>query len=286
MIRDTLTRGSSRALRRMAALFIQAASRIESTPVLLPPERDILQRNGKFRDAFIGKRAFVIGNGPSLNHHDLHLLRDEIVFAVNGFACHPIVDHWRPYALCLADPAYFRRSDVYIHEFEQMRSRLPETLFFAPLIARNTILKNTLLPERSTFYCSLNGNLADYKHFELDLTAPLPGVQTVSLLAIMVALYAGCDPVYLIGMDHDFLASPKTQTHFSPDYESAAARAGADQYLFTSWSYLNLTNAVAQMFRGYYNLHSVARSRGQHIFNATHGGFLDVFPRRDFAALF
>ena len=38
-----------------------------------------------YRDRYKGKRCFVIGNGPSLNKHDLKLLEDEYTFAVNGF---------------------------------------------------------------------------------------------------------------------------------------------------------------------------------------------------------
>ena len=34
--------------------------------------------------AFKGKRVFIVGNGPSLNKHDLSLLKDEYSIAVNG----------------------------------------------------------------------------------------------------------------------------------------------------------------------------------------------------------
>ncbi len=38
----------------------------------------------KWKDKYRGKRAFLIGNGPSLNHLDLSLLGTEITFGVNA----------------------------------------------------------------------------------------------------------------------------------------------------------------------------------------------------------
>lgn len=39
----------------------------------------------QFRNAFLGERCFIIGNGPSLNEHDLSLLENEYSFGVNSF---------------------------------------------------------------------------------------------------------------------------------------------------------------------------------------------------------
>ena len=38
----------------------------------------------KLKNSFKGKRAFIIGNGPSLNKVDLNLLKNEYTFGVNS----------------------------------------------------------------------------------------------------------------------------------------------------------------------------------------------------------
>src|SRR5215211_3689996 len=52
---------------------------------LHPWRRESIKRLGKLKDVHKGKRAFIIGNGPSLKQTDLSKLRDEITFCMNRF---------------------------------------------------------------------------------------------------------------------------------------------------------------------------------------------------------
>lgn len=40
------------------------------------------------KDIYKRKRAFILGNGPSINQQDLTLLRDETTFVANWFINH------------------------------------------------------------------------------------------------------------------------------------------------------------------------------------------------------
>jgi len=226
-----------------------------------------------------------VGNGPSLNKMQLAALKSELVFVLNGFACHPILDLWQPVALCLADPLYFDRHELLLGEFDLMRKRLPGASFFLPLAAYEASRKHSLLPPDRSFFCCQRGSMALQRAFNVDLTRAVPGVQNVALLAITVSLYMGCNPVYLIGMDHDFLASPKTPTYFSNDYNSRAS-SQAKAYGIDNWDYLSVIKAVERIFAGYVNINRSAQKRGQSIMNASVGGYLDVFPRVAFDSLF
>ncbi len=273
-------------LRTASAKAIDTACRLDSRVLLTREEKELLARNRRFCDQHKGRRAFVLGNGPSLNQLCLDHLEKEVVFAVNGFACHPIIDTWQPAALALADPLYFEKHEAYAGEFQLMRAKLPTSVFFLPLVFHQIVSKFRLLPAERCFYASLNGNMAYHRRVSVDLTGSVPGGQTVTLFAIQAALYMGCNPIYLIGMDHDFLANPKSATHFSSSYESTVEKEYQDQHRFTNWNYLDLIHAVGRMFQGYVNIRRVAEARGQKVFNATAGGFLDVFPRVDFDQLF
>lgn len=242
--------------------------------------RALIKKNAKFKDCFRGKRAFVVGNGPSLARHNLELLKDELVLVSNGFACHPILKSWQPFAITLADPLYFEKWQEFGDEYAKMRSNL-DCNYFLPVSGHRCVVENVLLPPDKCHYYFPAGSMAHQSDWDVDLTIPMPAGQNVTHQIISQALYMGCGPIYLIGMDHDFLASPKKATHFSKEYE-----ANLKLDLYPTWSYLKLIEANKLMWEGYYNLKRVASRRGQQVLNASIGGFLDVFPRVNYKELF
>src|SRR5258706_13282952 len=52
---------------------------------LHPWRRESIKRLAELKDIHKGKRAFIIGNGPSLKQTDLSKLRNEITFCMNRF---------------------------------------------------------------------------------------------------------------------------------------------------------------------------------------------------------
>jgi hypothetical protein len=186
-------------------------------------------------------------------------------------------------ALAVVDPIFFKRPDIFAAEFAKMRMRLKESSFFVPLAYRKVVEEQGLLPLDRCFFSHMSGSMARHRNFSVDLTGSVPAVQTVSLFAIMLSLYMGCNPIYLIGMDHDFLADPKHQTHFSDAYESTLSESEKAEVGIDQWSYLRLIQAVEIMFGGYKNLKGVADRRHQEIYNASEGSYLDVFPFVSFA---
>ena len=273
-----------KGMRVVSSELARWATALSSSPSVSGADRLLLRRNSRFDGIFAGRRCFVLGNGPSLNALNLESLTGEISIACNGFSCHPILDTWQPYALCLADPDYFLHADRFAAEFKRIGKRMPTTEVFAPLEGVRVLSECGAIRPDFLNFCCLHSNMVYHRTFSVDLTMPVPMGQTVTLFAIAVSLYLGCDPIYLLGMDHDFLAQPKKPTHFSDDYDTGDSPEEVLSY--SSWSYLRLIRAVGNMFEGHSNLRRVAQGRGQRIINASAGGFLDVYPRVVFSELF
>jgi hypothetical protein len=235
----------------------------------------LLSRNEIFRGRHAGRPAFVIGNGPSINEQDLRPLGQEITFVSNAFCLHPVVEEWQPTYYFLTDPVYYDGSETWLAHFRAIQERSLSSTFFVPFTAREYIERERLLPAEQTYYVALAGNLAHDPDWQPDFTRVQPDVRTVVQLAIMGAMFMGCSPIYLLGLDHDWLA------HQGQYYTFYTAQT-AEKH---EWNYGDLMEAVLIMWRGYESIRRVAEARGIRIFNATRGGFLDVFERADYEAV-
>jgi hypothetical protein len=273
-----LLAGTKEVLRSCGTLLVHAADRLPSPGTsLLPKNRGILEKNGVFKDKHKGQRCFVIGNGPSLKTQDLSPLASEITLAMSAFWKHPIVTKWQPTYYCFADPLFFDGSEPMREFLQSLRARIHSSTFFVPLSAVKVIQEQGLLPSEQTYYVAFHGTLSDSKVKNIDLVKFVPGVQSTSQLGIMVAMYMGCSPIYLLGLDHDWLAHRGMDRHF---YEGKTVedhpQAHGDLSLV---SYKVDAQAIVDLWSGYEALLRLSRQERIDILNATNGGFLDVFER-------
>jgi hypothetical protein len=239
----------------------------------------LLARNEVFRDCHKGRRAFIIGNGPSINTQDLSLLRDELTFVSNAFCKHPVLDVWQPDYYFLTDPIFFDGSEYARDFFHELRGRIQSSTYFVPHTAAAVVTKDALLKSDETFHVAMAGNLADDLSWTPDFTRVVPGVRTVVQLAMMAAMFMGCTEIYLLGMDHDWLSHAGAHTAF---YQGAAL---ANESTIDDWKYKDLMEAVLIMWRGYESIKRVADAHNVRIINATRGGFLDVFERAEYESV-
>ena len=198
-----------------------------SSKRILKTYGDLLPRNAVFRDCHKGQRCFVIGNGPSLKKQDLSPLANELTLVTNNFYFHSIIgDAWQPKYYFLSDPQYFD-GYVTLDEFKAMTVRITSAKFFVPHHARDFLEKTQALPLDRTFYVAAAGGTGKEWERRPDLTTLTPGMQTVVQLAIMVAMYMGCSPIYLLGLDHDWLSHGGEDLHFysEEDAESQPRRS-------------------------------------------------------------
>jgi len=241
----------------------------------------LLKRNAVFRDCHKGQRCFVIGNGPSLKKQDLSPLANEITLVTNNFYFHSLIsDAWQPRYYFLSDPQYFN-GYVQLSEFANLTSRIRSAKFFVPHYAADFLEHSEALPRDRTFYVAAGGGVGENWHTRPDFTTLTPGMQTVVQLAIMAAMYMGCTPIYLLGLDHDWLSHGGEDLHF---YSEQDAESQPDGHV-GNWTYLTLMEAMTTMWQHYGMLLRVAKAEGIEIVNCTRGGFLDVFKRGNYEEL-
>lgn len=242
-------------------------------------ESAILARNVRFRDMYVGRRCFVIGNGPSLNKQDLTPLANEMTIVMNHFHRHPILEQWQPTFYCEADPPINYTTEQ-IELRKSLLSKLDPQGFFLRMEMKTMVENHNMFPLEKTYYVKMVHKSLTERTVP-DLTKPMPGARDTSILALMLALTLGCSPIYCLGLDYDWLSHRSQHRHFYDVCYPVEERADRDD--LGSYSYLHLIEMSRTAWRSHQALLEIAQRRGQKILNATEGGFLDVYPTVPFA---
>jgi len=244
---------------------------------------DLLRRNRHFKNLHAGQRCFIVGNGPSTQYQNLSRLKDEITIAVNDFARNPEAASVQYSYWVLAAPFYWERPQVHFLPVVQLAvDQALSPQLFVPTTGFSYF--NTVRP----------GPLINYNYFhysqatietEIDFTQGIPAYgQNVILVAMMLAFHLGCNPIYLIGIDHDILKVTEEQY---ADYASAHSYKEADcQKVSDYMTWEQWQGAKARMLFQYGELKTYAAGRGIQVRDATCGGHLEVFPKDNYDSLF
>lgn len=237
---------------------------------LHPWRRESLKRLAELKDIHKGKRAFIIGNGPSLKHTDLSKLRNEITFCMNRFyLAFPALGFSATY-LCVTN-------DLVVEQFVDDINALMLPKFIAWRSYRHFSdqLPVTQLP---TFvYTTYTG-----PRFTGDVRGRVWEGATVTNLALQVAFHMGIEKSILIGVDHNFtdkgqanktiVSSGDDPNHFDPRYFGKGIK----------WQLPDLDTSEI----GYAFAREAYLKAGREVVDATIGGKLTIFPKVDYNSLF
>jgi hypothetical protein len=243
-----------------------------------------LQRNRALFNRHTGQRCFILATGPSIRSQDLATLQGEICIGLSNFFVHPAFATIRPAYYCSVgrhDPLPVDGWTAWLAELASATKG--STLFFG-LGERDRIRGNPLFNQDRVFYMQFDGSGDSIPVRRPDLTQPVPMPQSVTIMALSIALYMGFQRIYLLGCDHDWLLHLGESSHFYDEREHAVVRAGYDE-----WSGLDLEQVCHShvvLWQQYKALNAIAALLGAEIFNATPGGLLDVFPRVRLESLF
>lgn len=225
----------------------------------------------KYKDIHKGKRAFIIGNGPSLRIEDLDVLYkyNEICIAVNKIYYIYNKTAWRANYVAMTD------FDV-ISEVSKDIPNIEGEVFIGDIFCRDTKIERT-------------SNL-NYVHFIIQEYYPnFPGFSDELAYGVylgnsilydigfQLAAYMGIEKMYLLGADHTVVGHVTDQrNHFISNYFSEREYK---RYKFRVFERDKVTKAFekAEIY---------SRTHGFRIYNATRGGELEVFERVDFDSLF
>ncbi len=241
-----------------------------------PWRRTSMHHLANFRNAYQGKRCFIIGNGPSLKQTDLSRLQGEYTFGMNriyllfpdlGFTTtfflsvnDLVIEQCASDILALPIPKFLSwRSHNIIHTHLGNDGHLPE---IPPLVFLHT-----------TYTGPRFANDARQRVWE---------GATVTYVALQLAYHMGFSQVILIGVDHNFTTQGKPNTtvisqgddpdHFAGNYFGKGFRWQLPDLVTSEQAY-----AMAQ---------AAYTHAGREILDATVGGKLAVFPKVEYGSLF
>jgi hypothetical protein len=235
-----------------------------------PWRRDSIRRLGDWKDKYKGRRAFIIGNGPSLNKTDLTRLKDEFTIGLNriylmfpklGFSTSCLVS----VNDLVIEQSFQEMEALTIPKFLSWRSRR----FFAP---------SSVIPLLPIFLYTTY----ESPKFATDARGRLWEGATVTNVALQLAYHMGFNEVILIGVDHNFASKGEANkevvsqgddpNHFSPGYFGKGFR----------WQLPDLDTSEV----GYRLARQAFEKAGRRVIDATVGGELTVFPKADYNSLF
>ena len=235
------------------------------------------------KDKGAGKRCFIIGNGPSLNETDLSPLKNEITIATNG--AYKAFDDWG------FTPTYLLFEDIEQTEIRGQDIRhIDGPLKIAALYNAHGIAR----PWRNLLF--MNARLADETYwtdpgiqFSQDFAQTVNLGSTIIYIALQLAFYLGCDPVYLTGVDHDYgdLSKnfPPGKITITEENKALVNQAHFTKQYYKTGDVIGVPDTDLQT-KAFQIANDAFAGNGRKIFNATNGGKLDVFDRADYASLF
>ncbi len=229
------------------------------------------QRLEGFHNMALGKRCFVMGNGPSLMKCNLTLLKNEITIGSNGIFL--IFDEmgFKPTFLTVEDGLVAEDRAEELNKVRGSRKLFPRDL------------SQWLIQDDETTYINFIRGFRKKPKFTKNLAKKVYWGGTVSYLNLQLAYFIGCKEIYMIGFDHNYKIKDKIknnvimsqrsdENHFHPNYFGPGYRWHDPMV-----SRMELAYTVARKF---FQEHDI------NIYNATVGGNLEVFERRNFDLIF
>src|SRR5579872_1362810 len=251
------------------------------------PIHALIAGNADLKGRHRGARVFILCNGPSVGKQNIRPLKDELVISVSNGYLHPDYAEIAPKYHCVPQITYglITRTDV-VAWFREMHDRIGKATLILSETEEPLVREEGLFHGRDVRYVHLRGLFSDLPPETIpDLTATIPAVQSVPILALMLAMYMGGNRLYLLGTDHDHFRSGQYQYFYEP-----TVLRGKDMFVdekgrlrggwFVEFS------ALAALWSQYRSVREIAHANGIEIFNATYGGELDEFPRVELEKVF
>lgn len=250
-----------------------------------PVSWSVLERNRELKNRHLGERCFVLGNGPSVRAVDLSRLKGETIISVSNGYLHRDYSEIRPKYHCVPQTHPPMTDDDVARWFGEMDAELGSATLFLNETENQLVCSRKLFERRDVRYLDMRADFDQLSDRQiLDLTKPIPRVQSVPIMVLMVAMYLGFKEIYLLGVDHDHFINGTYEYAFE-----LKAQRGKDDSVSSSGeiviSRYDDFQSLARLWRQYRVLREIAAKNDVKIFNATPGGVLDEFQRVDLDAV-
>lgn len=230
----------------------------------------------ELKDKYKGEECFVLGNGPSLNQHDLSKITDRYVFVVNDFHMHPLwpefkhifwseasriswlfgrFDDWKLQRLLKNKNAlYFLRS-----EFKRINDRTKQ------------------FPEDRIYYFNWTNKRRIFDgDYEWDISKEIIfGGSAVITCSMALAQYMGFKRIYIMGCDTTYYYEVDKTFNNAYFYDW---RKMPKRY----WPRITDVRDLDTAYESWKVIKRLFDERGIEIYNLSRGGKLDIFPYKDY----
>ncbi len=219
---------------------------------------------------YSGRRAFLLGNGPSLNETELYLLKDEHTMCFNRFDLMLERLNWVPTFYSTIDDRVLLDTVDVVNKMSSVSERS-----FFPDIHPFFVDFRSLIEKRS----NVHWLFLDRTDFSDQL--PYCGInKTVANVGLQILGYLGFSEIYLLGVDMSYSVPKRAiienarditamddddESHFDPRYFGKGRKFHVPM--------LDETFAKFEEAKRFFE------TRGVRIVNSSVGGKLDVFPR-------
>jgi hypothetical protein len=245
--------------------------------------------NTKHKNIYSGRRCFILCNGESVATQDLSPLKHEIVFSVSQGYLLKQYELIKPQYHCSPQ---FTRTELFtekiaIEYLKEMEALTGDAEIFLSTDEKKIVEKNNIFVGRAVNFLNFDywrGQTWDQNEL-FDISKPIPGVQSVPIMCIMIAMYMGFSHIYLLGTDHDVIIKSKYLYPFKPKTLLKAIKA-VDENGDIKFDYREMFSSYARLWDQYLALKRIAKTNSIEIVNVTAGGILDVFARTEFRQLF
>ncbi len=250
--------------------------------------KDLVAKNAKLKDKHKGKRCFILGSGPSIKEEDLRPLKDEIVFALNNFYVHPDFE----VIMSGGETKYYMTAPIHPPQTEKeweewfmdMEKHINKNTIMLFGLNSNKYNIKYILDKYSLFkdhkkYWYFTGIKVDesYSFYskDIDMSSLVWSANTVSIYAILFAIYMGFDTIYLLGMDHNSICMQgKSDIRF---YQKAIhQRNEIDRLLKGSSFILHELSAQHKIFTQY---QIIKKHLNVNIVNLSKSSLLDIYSK-------
>ena len=167
-----------------------------------------LMKNKEFKNMYVGKRCFILGNGPSLKTVDFNILKDEIVFTVNQLPRDPRFKQLHSNFHFWADRVFWdldrdRSEDMELLKImESVNDADNSPIVFYKYAAKEMIEEYSLKDYLNIrYYDETWLDHENIPNMTLDFTKLVPEFNTVVHYIICLAVYMGFSEIVLLGCD-------------------------------------------------------------------------------------
>ena len=243
--------------------------------------KKILKKNKILKDKAKGKVGFLLATGPSINKLDLTKLKKYDCFSLSSFFFHKDLSTINPKYHFLAPYHEPLIIEDWINWINLADKSLPKNTKIVLSIKDQKRVKDlNLLKNREIIYLYFSKFIEVNK---LDITGPLPDMQTHPLMVLPFMIYMGYKEIYLLGCDANNLKNYGNKIENFYDQNLEVKKGSNFPWSFGIIKELENNLSVFNQFKKYKELGDKLNIK---IINLSEVSWLDFFEKENYKNLF